>query len=206
MINSILENIQEFTESNGGRQYRGTVSHLEEKLYLLELMLSKFTNEQAKKFYRIALRLISVKIIDGNISCACKSNHILILYMLIKIDKTFPNFRLDNHQVKEKYYKLVNLHMAKFDEIHHVHNLLEYEMYNGMQIIDAIAHEEMIKLLDNPKVISVITDFWRGPYERQWFIEESFTYKIMIKTFTDTGTFFNYNPERENGYSWARHL
>ena len=41
--------------------------------------------------------------------------------------------------------------MEKLDEIYHVQTLLECKMYNGIKIINTIAHEEIIKLLDNQK-------------------------------------------------------
>lgn len=68
MINAILENIQEFTESNGAKMYRGIVTHLEEKLYLLETMLFSFDKSQAKHFYSIAERLLIIKVVDKNLS------------------------------------------------------------------------------------------------------------------------------------------
>jgi hypothetical protein len=82
----------------------------------------------------------------------------------LKID--LNSIKLDTDGVKVSYYKLINLLLEKIEEVRVVEDILNDECYSRHQVIDLIAYRDLIPVLYNSKVNSVITDFWRGPYER----------------------------------------
>ena len=61
IIDSILNLLNEYTESNGAMKYHHGISHFEELLFILELFVDGFSYSQVNYFIRILFRLIERK-------------------------------------------------------------------------------------------------------------------------------------------------
>ena len=57
MVNAILENLNEYTETDGAKQYHQGVYYYEEKLFILEIIFEWINQKQAQKFFEIMKKL-----------------------------------------------------------------------------------------------------------------------------------------------------
>lgn len=120
---------------------------------------------------------------------------VLILNILKKLEYKFSTIKLDNQKVKDRYLELIDLLLERIEEVKLVEHILTDLCYNNHQVVDIIATQNLISIMNNPKVNSVITDFWRGPYERNSFLSDSYNFKIIQKLVNGSSDFFTYNPD-----------
>lgn len=112
------------------------------------------------------------------------------------------NIKLGKQSVKESYYKLINLLLEKNEELRVVEDILNDECYNRHQVVDLIAYRNLIPVLHNSKVNSVITDFWRGPYERNSFMNDSYNFQVINKAMNANQDFFGYHVSQFHNFDW----
>ena len=72
-------------------------------------------------------------------------------------------------------------------------NSLCIRFYNGFEVIDMIAYQDMIKILNEPKLDVIVNKYWRGPFERETFVNYSFCYQEIMKACTKNHKFFDYS-------------
>ena len=51
--------------------------------------------------------------------------------------------------------------------------------YSGIQVIDMIAFLDIIEILQNPMLDSIISNMYNGPYQREIFLRKSVWYKVI---------------------------
>lgn len=64
-------------------------------------------------------------------------------------------------------------------------------MYNDFEVIDLIGYQNMIEILNEPKLETIVNRYWRGPYERESFLKHSSFYNTLINKFTSRNQFFS---------------
>jgi hypothetical protein len=52
-------------------------------------------------------------------------------------------------------------------------------MYDGQNVIDLIAELNLTRLLENPIMDNIISNYWEGPYERKYFLEGCSSFKVL---------------------------
>ena len=60
-----------------------------------------------------------------------------------------------------------------------VEDMLVDKNYSGTQVIDMIAFLDIIEILQNPMLDSIISNMYYGPYERELFLKKSTLYKVI---------------------------
>lgn len=60
-----------------------------------------------------------------------------------------------------------------------IEDMLRDKNYSGMEVIDMIEFLDIIEILQNPMIDSIISNMYFGPYERELFIKKSTWYKII---------------------------
>ena len=60
-----------------------------------------------------------------------------------------------------------------------IEDLLRDKTYSGFETIDLIAHLDIIEILQNSMIDSIISNMYFGPYERETFLKKSTCYKIL---------------------------
>ena len=84
-----------------------------------------------------------------------------------------------------------------------VEDMLVDKNYSGIQVIDMIAFLDVIEILQNPMLDSIISNMYYGPYQREVFLKKSTCYKTIEEMtnnspgtdsiVTKTFKFFGYN-------------
>ena len=52
-----------------------------------------------------------------------------------------------------------------------IENLIEDRMYDGEQVIEWIANLNVVGLLQSPIMDNIISQYWEGPYEKDYYWE-----------------------------------
>ena len=60
-----------------------------------------------------------------------------------------------------------------------VEDMLVDVNYSGIQVIDMIAFLDIIEILQNPILDSIISNMYYGPYQREVFLKKSILYKVI---------------------------
>ena len=54
-----------------------------------------------------------------------------------------------------------------------VEDMLTDRNYSGIQVIDMIAYLDIIEILQNPMLDSIISNMYNGPFQREIFLRKS---------------------------------
>ena len=60
-----------------------------------------------------------------------------------------------------------------------IQDMLLDKTYSGIEIIDQIEALDIIEILANPMVDSIVSNMYLGPYERELFLKKSTCYKVI---------------------------
>ena len=60
-----------------------------------------------------------------------------------------------------------------------IEDLLRDKTYTGIEVLDLIAHLDIIEILQNTMIDSIISNMYFGPYEREIFLKKSTCYKVI---------------------------
>lgn len=63
--------------------------------------------------------------------------------------------------------------------ISEIEDLLRDKTYSGIEILDFIAHLDIIEILQNSMIDSIISNMYFGPYERETFLNKSTCFKVL---------------------------
>ncbi|CAI2371659.1 unnamed protein product [Moneuplotes crassus] len=218
-IDTILHYLKEFTENNGGSRYR-RVKHLEQYLFIVERMLCFFNFAQAKKLIEIFNDFIDIgqnkeKNGSDRVCDEFQNNFlvysqtpikecVLIMFICYKLKSSYKELHKGYQELEDKYSQIVNLLLDATEDISQVELILTAKCFNRKEVIDLISECDFQLVLNNDKVSRVVTDFWKGPYETEFFMNNCYAYAQIRELFIDSKKFFGYKPAGEYAFSIDR--
>ena len=72
------------------------------------------------------------------------------------------------------------------ENINEVQDMLQDKTYSGTEVINMIAFLDIIEILQNPMIDSIISNMYYRPFEREPFFKKSTCYKLFEKVTVDT--------------------
>ncbi|CAI2386274.1 unnamed protein product [Moneuplotes crassus] len=224
-IDAILTYLNEFTELNGSTIYR-RVKHLEQYLYIIERMISYFSFQQGKYLLNIFETLIDVGEIDLsrilkaqglkkiNHDCIDKYENNFIVYssapmkecaMIIYICKLLEGFyeqlKHPTLNVVEVYSNMVVKILDNTQALSQVYTMLTDKCFNRKEVVDILSICDLQTILNHEQVARVVTDFWDGPYEKEFFMNQSTVYREVYGMFIGRKKFLDFHPDNQYKYS-----
>ena len=220
-IDSILHYLNEFNELNGSTRYR-RIKHLEQYLFLIERMLKFFSYSQGKYAIQIFEKLIEV----GNIellnifqdnskkdrfdkyqnnfivySLSPVKDWVLIMYLWYQFEQKNEQLKHLTKEIYVKYSEIVNEILDATEDMQLVYSMLTEKCFNKKEVIDIIAYCDLQIILNSSKVGRIVDNFWEGPFETEFFMNNSYSYQQCQKIFIDSNRFFGFRPTRKYIFS-----
>ena len=202
IINELLSSIKSSRQYIGNSTWHYTIClknkifSLEEKLYILEQLLNRFSFGEVKTFVKVVKSFYELEVFNPdelnlndsiqlhklqNLPLAFATNPIklwvLIVKMLLHLNKTYPNRELK--EVCQKLCKLWSAFIANTESLEEIDLMLRDKTYSGLDVIDIIGNSGFDEMLENDKICNFINDIWIGPFDRESIMSISTTYKIL---------------------------
>ena len=155
--------------------------YLEERLFILEKFIKFIDYKMGLEF----LTIIHDQILEDpkkNFLVFC-SNPLKITLMLlnlsIHIGIKHQNLRFKAQKLRSSLCDIANSIINSSSNMNEIEDLLKDKNYSGVEVIDMIEYLDIIEILQNPMIDSIISNMYFGPYEREFFIKKSTCYKII---------------------------
>ena len=166
-IKSILNSFKnDDTQSN-------QVMYLEERIFILEKFMQFMEYNLALDF----LTVIHQEILDDpsiNFLVYCP-NPLKIIVMLLKIvinvSNKHKNLEFKAKKVRSSLCDIANGVIDTSSSTNEVKDMLIDKTYNGTEVIDLIDILNIIEILQNPMIDSIVSNMYYGPYERESFLK-----------------------------------
>ena len=222
-IIGLLHIFNEYSEFNGSSTYHKGISHFEEILFHIEMMIKNFTYLLGEYFIESLENLLEVynpnlypihyfpdkkQIIVNHFLVWCKNPvkiWVLIVYILKKLHQIFPDLKIQD--ITQKYLELANKIIENWEGTKEVEDMFTDYWLNGYEVIDLICYENIEELLSNHSVGLIIADFWTGPFYQRTFLGQSTWYQILASNVFKPYSFYEYLPNKyEEIAKWIRGL
>ena len=118
-----------------------------------------------------------------------------------KLEEVHLELKYSNHMLYDKYSNVVNSIIDATESMKEVYSLLTDKCFNKKEVIDIISYSDLQSILNNSKVGRVISDFWTGPFETEFFMNNSMAYQQFYSMFIDGKRFLDHKPETKYRYS-----
>ncbi|CAI2387331.1 unnamed protein product [Moneuplotes crassus] len=157
------------------------VMYLEERLFILE-KFSKYIE------YKMGLEFLNImhdQVLDDpkdNFLVYCPNPLkiiILLLNISIGIKTKHQNLKFKAQKFRSTLCDIAHSVIDTASNMNEVEDLLRDKTYSGMEVLDLIAHLDIIEILQNTMIDSIISNMYFGPYERETFLKKSTCYKIV---------------------------
>ena len=164
------------------------VMYLEERLYILEKFM-KFIE------YKLALEFLTVihqEIMDKpqiNFLVYCPNPLKIItmfLNIMIHLGEKHQNLKFKAQKVRAVLCDIANGVINTSSGMNEVKDLLLDKTYNGSEVIDLIEMLDVIEILQNPMIDSIVSNMYYGPYERESFMKKSTLFKVLEEQTNNT--------------------
>ena len=111
------------------------------------------------------------------------SNPLRIVLMLLNISlhicAKHQNLIFKAKRFRSTLWDIANAVIESSSNISEVEDMLTDRNYSGIQVIDMIAFLDIIEILQNPMLDSIISNMYNGPYQREIFLRKSVWYKVI---------------------------
>ena len=192
VANGLLQIFQECLSTQNNIWASIGIIGFEEKLYIIEICLHYFNNEQAKHLVIFLNNLISNEIQfekEINSKFGLINNYelahsvtsrlfwisenplklsILLINLISMIEKKFMVLEAEWKILIEMYTKLTLLLINSIKDSNDIKLIMLDYWYNKHQVIDLIAINNMWSVLQNAKVDLILDNIWNGPYEYEY--------------------------------------
>ena len=164
------------------------VMYLEERLFILEKFMNFIEYKMALEF----LNVIHQEISDDpkiNFLVYC-SNPLKIIVMLLNIvihlSSKHQNLKFKAQKVRSTLCDISNGIIDTSTSMNEVKDMLLDKTYNGTEVIDLIEMLDIIEILQNPMMDSIVSNMYYGPYERESFLKKSTCAKVFDEQLAKT--------------------
>ena len=201
--------------------------HLEQYLFLVEKMIPFFSYSQGKKLISVFEKLLDQGNMNGDHSSKVRKSEnlenknwidklennfliystspvkdwVLIMYVWKQLEEVHLDLAYLDHLIYEKYSKLVNKIIDATESMKDVYSLLTDKCFNKKEVIDIISSSDLQIILNNSKVGRVVSDFWTGPFETEFFMNSCMVYQEFYHMFIGGKKFLDYKPQTKYRYS-----
>lgn len=157
------------------------VLYLEERLFILEKFMKFIKYKDALEFFDVMYDQITddPKI---NFLVYCP-NPLKIIMMLLDIvlflAEKHQNLKFKAQQVRTTLTDIANQIIDNSASMNEVEDMLLDKTYNGVEILDIIERLNIIEILVNPQVDSIVSNMYLGPYERESVFKKSTLYQVL---------------------------
>ena len=157
------------------------VMYLEERLFILEKFMDFIEYKLALDF----LTSIHEDIWDDpniNFLVYCP-NPLKIIAMLLNItiflsDK-HHNLKFKAQKVRSSLWDIANGIIDTWNSMNEIKDMLLDKTYTKIEIIDIIENLNLIEILQNPMLDSIVSNMYNGPFEREPFYKKSTWFKVF---------------------------
>ena len=155
--------------------------YLEERLFILEKFMSHIEYKMGFEFLTVLHTQIMDKPKDNFI--VYWSNPLKIIWILLNIS-IHVSTKHQNLIFKAKRFRstlcdIANSIIDSSSNMNEVEDMLVDINYSGIQVIDMIAFLDIIEILQNPILDSIISNMYYGPYQREVFLKKSILYRVI---------------------------
>ena len=163
------------------------VMYLEERLFILEKFMTHIEYKMGLEF----LSLIHLQITDNPkdnflVYCANPLKIILILLNIsIHISQKHQNLKFKAQKLRSSLCDIANAIIDASGNMNEVEDLLRDKTYSETEVINLIASLDIIEILQNPMIDSIISNMYFGPYEREFFLKKSTSFKVIDEQTND---------------------
>jgi hypothetical protein len=174
-IKSILNSFKnEDTKSN-------QVMYLEERLYILEKFMKFIEYKMALEYITVMHQEVSD---DPNINFLVYSPNplkiiVMLLNIVISISAKHQNLKFKAQKVRSTLCDVANGIIDTSTSMNEIKDMLLDKTYSGIVVIDLIEMLNIIEILTNPMMDSIVSNMYNGPYERESVLKKSTCYKIF---------------------------
>lgn len=205
------------------------VPYIEERLYMLEILIFDITYPQALDLLNTLSDLMDLsefkeeekekyplsKLLQDKISQSFLTycvNPLKIIVMIINtiqtISDTFPMLVFKTQELKATILLIGNAIIEETAAGDDIMLMVEDKLYNQLTVVDMIAYLDITELLQSPVMDNIVSSYWEGPYEKKYFFNDSTmfqTIKTVYETLGSSGNFGNSanavkNPNHGNPY------
>ena len=155
--------------------------YLEERLFILEKFMKYIEYKMGMEFLTVLHNQVKDEPKDNFlVYCANPLKIILILLNIsINISKKHQNLKFKAQRFRSSLCDIANSIIDSSSNMNEVEDMLVDKNYSGVQVIDMIAFLDIIEILQNPMLDSIISNMYYGPYEREVFLKKSTLYKVI---------------------------
>ena len=157
------------------------VMYLEERLFILEKFMEFIEYKLALDF----LTSIHEDICDDpniNFLVYCP-NPLKIIAMLLNItiflSEKHLNLKFKAQKVRSSLCDIANGIIDTCNSMNEIKDMLLDKTYTKIEIIDIIENLDLIEILQNPMVDSIVSNMYNGPFEREAIFKKSTWYKVF---------------------------
>ena len=147
--------------------------YLEERLFILEKFMQFIEYNLALEF----LTVIHQEILDDpsiNFLVYCPNPLkiiVMLLNIVINVSNKHTNLEFKAQKVRSSLCDIANGVIDTNSSTNEVEDMLIDKTYNGTEVIDLIDILNIIEILQNPMIDSIVSNMYYGPYERESFLK-----------------------------------
>ena len=147
--------------------------YLEERLFILEKFMKFIEYKMGMEFLTVLHR--QVKDEPKNNFLVYWVNPLKIIWILINISMNISmkhqNLKFKAQRFRSSLCDIANAIIDSSSNMNEVEDMLVDKGYSGIQVIDMIAFLDIIEILQNPMLDSIISNMYYGPYQREVFLK-----------------------------------
>ena len=155
--------------------------YLEERLFILEKFMKFIEYQTALEF----LDVIYAQITDDPKTnfLVYSTNPLKIIVMLLNIvihlSSKHQNLKFHAKRTRAKLCDIANSIIDNSANMNEIEDMLLDKTYSGIEIIDLVETLNIIEILSNPMVDSIVSNMYSGPFERESFLRKSTCFKVI---------------------------
>ena len=101
-----------------------------------------------------------------------------------RLEKQFSHVRQESNSVIETLTKLTVDYIQTIKNSQTLKTFFSEPTYDGCDTLDLIASYDLTKILENEVIDTLVTQYWNGPYECMYFMNNSLKYRTLKAFFT----------------------
>ena len=155
--------------------------YLEERLFILEKFMSHIEYKMGFEFLTVLHAQIMDKPKDNFIVYWANPLKVIwsLLNICIHVSTKHQNLIFKAKRFRSTLCDIANSIIDSSSNMNEVEDMLVDLNYSGIQVIDMIAFLDIIEILQNPILDSIISNMYYGPYQREVFLKKSILYRVI---------------------------
>ena len=148
--------------------------YLEERLFILEKFMSHIDYKMGFEFLTVVHHQIMDEPTENFLVYWSNPLKIILMFLnlSIHISSKHKNLIFKAKKFRSTLWDYANAIIESSLNISDVEDMLTDRNYSGIQIIDMIAYLDIIEILQNPMLDSIISNMYKGPYQREIFLRK----------------------------------